>query len=122
MRLKRKGDRTTIDLINAALGLLLILGTFASAGGASMAAMWSGGLIGLAIAVTALTTVVEGRERQDAANLVFGLLALAAPFVLEFSDIANAAGTHVFVGLIVATLTGLQMAERYLLGPPTRAA
>ncbi len=110
MRLKRRGELTAIDVFNVALAVLLILWTFWPGGPTAIAAMWSAGLIGLGIVVTALTTVAG--SRQDAANLVFGLLALAAPVVFGFTDVANPAGAHVFVGLSVAVLSLLQMAVR----------
>ncbi len=120
MRLKRRGELTAIDVFSAALAVLLIVWTFAPGGQTALAGMWSASLIGLGILVTVLTTIAG--SRQDAANLVLGLLALAAPVVFGFTDVANPAGAHAFVGLSVAVISLLQMAVRTFYDRPDRAA
>ena len=112
MRLKRRSELTAIDLFNAVLAVLLILWTFEPGGLTAMVVMWSGGLIGLGILVTVLTTVA-GR-RQDVVTSVLGLLTLAAPVVFGFKDFANVTGAHTFVGLGVAMISLLQLAVRTL--------
>ncbi len=109
------------DFICAAAAAYLVLSPwmfrFADAAGAT----WSATLIGVLLGMVVLAKAVQVQEWQDWAGLALGIWAMMAPWLLGFGDITKAAGMHVFVGLVVAITSAIQLWMRYF-DPPARTA
>src|SRR5215217_2813018 len=75
-------------------------------------AAWTAILMGVVLGLL----VLAGRFRPDDwphwAGVALGLLTVMAPWLLAFSDVGNAAGMHVFAGLVVTIASALELWSR----------
>jgi hypothetical protein len=107
---KRKTEETALDVVNLVVGLCLILSPWVLGFAAETGAAWNAWIVGAAIALVAIGALVAFKEWEEWANLVLGLWAIVAPWVLGFAGlIAAATWTHVVAGLIVAVLAGIEL-------------
>lgn len=93
------------DLVNGVLGLWMfaspsILG-FAAPGSAATRVAW---ILGLAIVVFAGIAVYMPKAWEEALNVILGVLLLASPWTLNYSDQARPTTNAVVVGLLVTAL------------------
>ena len=93
------------DLVNGVLGLWMfasptILG-FAAPGSIATRVAW---ILGLAIVVFAGIAVYMPKAWEEALNVILGVLLLASPWTLSYSDQARPTMNAVVVGLLVTAL------------------
>jgi hypothetical protein len=93
------------DMVNGVLGLWMlaspsILG-FAAPGSTATRVAW---ILGLAIVVFAGIAVYMPKAWEEALNVILGLLLLASPWTLSYSDQARPTTNAVVVGLLVTAL------------------
>ena len=70
---------------------------------AESAAAWTAWVSGAAIAIVGLSNFAEDTNDWPAwANLVLGLWALVAPWIVQFAGVEPATWTHAVIGLLVA--------------------
>lgn len=100
---------TILNSINALAGVFLLfspwmLGFTETANAASNA--W---IVGAAIAIVALTSLITLYEWEEWVNLVLGAWAIIAPWAVGFSAVSAAVTAHVVVGLVVAVLAAIEL-------------
>lgn len=97
-----KLERRWQDWANVVLGIWLIVSPFVLgyAETGTLAAPHSYA-IGIAVAVFALAALYRFYRWEEGVNLVLGLWLVAAPFVLNFSNVEPALWNHVVVGILI---------------------
>jgi hypothetical protein len=103
----RKTEETALDIVNIVVGVCLALSPWAL--GLVDAAAWNAWVIGAAVALIAIGALVAFREWEEWANLVLGIWAIIAPWVLGFAGTGNATAVHVIAGIIVAVLAAVEL-------------
>jgi hypothetical protein len=106
---QRKTEETALDFVNVIAGVGLALTPWLLGFAAASAAAWNAWLIGAAIALVAIGALWAFAEWEEWVNLILGLWAIFAPWVLGFADVAPAVYAHVIAGLLVAVLSGLEL-------------
>jgi len=119
--LKDRSELTAINIINAVLAAILFVSPWIFGFSEVQAASWNAWICGPAVAILALAAIKELQEWEEWANVVLGLWAAAAPWLLGFAGIATALWTHVGLGLAIAILAAVEL---WLLhgNPPAKAA
>jgi hypothetical protein len=87
----------------------------AAGGGAMLAnAAWNAWVLGIIVALVAISALTRTAAWQEGLNLLLGIWVFIAPWVLGFSGAANAAWDHWIVGFLVFVfaLAGLSAARR----------
>jgi SPW repeat-containing protein len=97
-------NRTAFDIVNVVAGLGLFLSPWLFGFSAEAYAAWNAWIVGAAIAVIAAAALYAFYEAEEWVNLVLGIWALIAPWVLGFSAVAAAMWVHVIAGIVVAAL------------------
>ena len=97
-------NRTAFDIVNIVAGLGLFLSPWLFGFSAEAYAAWNAWIAGAAIAVIAAAALYAFYEAEEWVNLVLGIWALIAPWVLGFSAVATAMWVHMVAGIVVAAL------------------
>ena len=66
-------------------------------------------IVGAAIAVIAIAAVARFHQAEEWVNLLLGLWAIAAPWLLGFAAVTGAAAVHVIVGVVVAAIAAYRL-------------
>jgi hypothetical protein len=101
-------NQAFFDLANLVLGAVLFFSPWMfgfEAGAATQNAL----VCGIAIAILALAAIVAFAEWEEWLNLVLGLWVLVSPWVLGFSMQTTPRWVHVWIGLMVVVLAGLEI-------------
>lgn len=99
----------TIDLANAVLGIGLLIAPWLLNFTGETAAAMNAWIVGGAIALIAVDAVLNRYSWEDAANLVLGIWAMVAPWLLGFAGVTNAMYAHIAIGLIVSVLAAVNL-------------
>ncbi|AIC26468.1 MULTISPECIES: SPW repeat protein [Rhizobium] len=97
-------NRTAFDIVNIVAGLGLLISPWLFGFAAETSAAWNAWIVGAAITVLAVAALYAFYEAEEWANLVLGLWALVAPWILGFSAVTAAMWAHVIAGIVVAVL------------------
>ncbi|ARQ14485.1 SPW repeat-containing protein (plasmid) [Rhizobium etli] len=97
-------NRTAFDVVNIVAGLALLISPWLLGFTGETYAAWNAWIAGAAIALIAAAALYAFYEAEEWLNLVLGIWAFVAPWVLGFSAIAAAMWAHVIVGIVVAVL------------------
>lgn len=104
MDAKQNITRDWQDLLNALLGLGLFLSpwtlSYVTEGNAALNAH----IVGAVIVVLALAALFAFRVWEEWVSAVLGAWLIVAPWILNFSGHATAAGTSVFIGIATLVL------------------
>jgi hypothetical protein len=101
-------NEAIIDILNLVLGAVLLLSPWIfafEAGAQSQNAV----VFGVVIAVLAIAGLVAFAEWEEWLNLAAGLWVLVSPWVLGFTDSTNAMHVHLWIGIVVAVLAGIEI-------------
>jgi cyanate permease len=91
--------------VNLVLGAVLFLGPWLFGFADQPQAAWNAWITGIVMIGLAAAAIFAFAEWEEWVNLVVGLWALAAPWILGFAGDASATWSHVVVGLVVAALS-----------------
>lgn len=105
----RKTEENAIDIGNAIVGVCLALTPWVLGFTHETAAAWNAWIVGAAIAVIAIGAVVSFYQWEEWANLLLGIWAIIAPWIVGFSAVAAATYAHVIAGIIVAVLAATEL-------------
>lgn len=105
----RRTEETALDVVNVILGIGLALSPWLFAYTGETTAAWNAWVVGAAIALVAIGALVAFAQWEEWVNLILGVWAILAPWLLGFSAITAALYTHMIVGLIVAVLAGFEL-------------
>jgi hypothetical protein len=103
-RWKERKDKGFIDVVNLVLGAVLFLGPWLYGFADLQQAVWNAWITGI-VMIGLAAAIFAFAEWEEWVNLVVGLWALAAPWILGFAGGASATWSHVVVGLVVAALS-----------------
>ena len=108
------------DVANLILGAILFFAPwiFGFAAGAETQNAWITGIVIAGLSIAALTAFAVWEE---CLNLVAGLWAIAAPWVLGFQASSTAMTVHVVIGVLVSALAAAELWMRYQ-NPPRLTA
>jgi hypothetical protein len=95
-------DRNPANAVNILAGLGLTLSPWFLEFATITTAAWNAWLVGGTIALVALWALMSFHQAEEAVNLVLGMWAVIAPWVLGFSELEAPMRAHVVLGLIVA--------------------
>ncbi len=107
--LKLFENRTAFDVANIVAGLALVLSPWVLGFSGEASAAWNAWLVGAVVALIAGIAVIAFREYEEWANLALGLWAIAAPWILKFSDLGAATIAHLVIGALVAALAAASL-------------
>lgn len=109
MRLERRWQ----DWANVVLGIWLIVSPFilGYTDTGTLAAPHSYA-IGIAVAIFAFAALYRFYRWEEGVNLALGLWLIAAPFVLNFSNVGPALWNHVIVGILIGIDSLLVLMQR----------
>ncbi|UUP19541.1 SPW repeat protein [Nitratireductor thuwali] len=102
-------NRTAFDIANIVAGLGLLLSPWYLGYTAETHAAWNAWIVGAAVTLIALAALLAFHQLEEWANVVLGLWAVIAPWVIGFSAIASAMWVHVIAGLVVAVLAAISL-------------
>jgi hypothetical protein len=105
----RETKESAIDVVNVVLGVALALSPWALGFTHDVAAAWNAWIVGAIIALIAIGTLVAFAEWEEWANLILGLWAIIAPFMLGFTGMVSASRSHMLIGVIVAVLAAVEL-------------
>lgn len=97
-------NRTAFDVVNIVAGLGLLLSPWYLGFTSEAYAAWNAWIVGAAVAVIAAAALFAFHEAEEWVNLVVGLWAVVAPWVLGFSAVTAAMWVHVIAGIVVAVV------------------
>ncbi len=106
---KRRTEKTTIDLVNFVLGACLAFAPWVLGFTGQTAAAWNAWVVGAAVAFVAVDALANLTEWEEWANMVLGIWAVLAPWLLDFAEVPQARYAHLFIGLIVAVLAAADL-------------
>jgi hypothetical protein len=109
LRLKQRSDLAAINVINALLAAFLFFSPWLIGFTDVEPAFWNTWVCGPLIGILAITAVNALYEWEEWTNAALGLWTLVAPWVLGFSHVPGAMGTHVGVGLAIAVLAAVEL-------------
>ena len=98
-----------LDVVNVVAGVALALSPWYLAYAAGGAAVWNAVIVGAAIALIAITAVARFHQAEEWVNLLLGLWAIAAPWLLGFAAVTGAVAAHVIVGIVVAAVAAYRL-------------
>jgi hypothetical protein len=98
-----------IDIINAGLGLCLMLAPWALGFTANSTAAWNAWITGAAITLVALGALFAFNEWEEWVNLALGVWAAVAPWAVAFTEHAAATRASVAIGIAVAVLAAARL-------------
>ena len=93
------------------LGVLLILSPFVLSFSNDMPAFWSSVVLGVIIlVVSAIKGLIPDKTRWEYIVAgIFGILAIIAPFALNFAGVKPAETTSIVLGVVVVVLSAVQL-------------
>lgn len=97
-------NRTAFDVVNIVAGLGLLLSPWYLGFSSEVYAAWNAWIVGAAVAVIAAAALFAFHEAEEWVNLVVGLWAVVAPWVLGFSAVTAAMWVHMIAGIVVAVV------------------
>ncbi len=97
-------NRSALDIANIVAGLGLLISPWLLGYGAETWAAWNGWIVGAAIALVAGAALYAFHEAEEWINVVLGIWAIVAPWILGFSAVTTAMWAHVIAGIVVAVL------------------
>ncbi len=97
-----------MDWINLVLAVCLVISPWVLAFSTGVA-MYNAVIVGLVIGLVAIGAIVAFAQWEEWLNLILGLWAIIAPFVLGFSANTSAVWAHVVIGLVVAVLAAVEL-------------
>jgi hypothetical protein len=97
-------NRTVFDIVNIVAGLGLLISPWLLGFTAEAYAGWNAWIVGASVTLVAVTALYAFYEAEEWVNLVLGLWAVVAPWVLGFSAVTAAMWAHVIAGIVVAVL------------------
>jgi len=107
--IRRKPQEKVIDIGNAVIGVCLALAPWLFDFAHEGSAAWNAWIVGAAVAIIAVGALVSFYQWAEWLNLVLGLWAIVAPWVIGFSAITAATYAHVVSGIMVATLAAVEL-------------
>ncbi|MEH6691084.1 MAG: SPW repeat protein [Pseudorhizobium pelagicum] len=105
--MNRRNPSQALEVTNILAASCLAFGALAFS--EVSAAAWNAVLCGLVIVAIYARALYNYRERAEWLNLTLGCWVFVAPFILGFGSNPSATWTHVSVGLIVASIAGIQL-------------
>ncbi|MBB3353815.1 hypothetical protein CO660_17835 [Rhizobium sp. L9] len=97
-------NRTALDIVNIVAGLALLISPWLLGFAAESGAAWNAWIVGAAIALIAAAALYAFYEVEEWVNLVLGVWAVVAPWVLGFAAVTAAMWVHLIVGVVVAVV------------------
>ena len=107
--INRRTEDTAIDVVNAIVGVCLVLAPWAFGFARDAGAAWNAWIVGAVVAIIAIGALVSFNQWEEWLNLVLGIWAIVAPWVMGFSAITAATYAHVIAGMIVAVLAAAEL-------------
>jgi hypothetical protein len=95
------------------LGLALVLMPWLAGFAAQTTAAWTAWVTGAVIALVAIAGFFGHGFTASWVNLVAGIWAIAAPWLVGFAALAAAMWSHVVIGLLVAVAAALAFWQEY---------
>jgi hypothetical protein len=97
--------------LETVLGLALIAAPFALGYRDNSAALWASIVIGaVVVAVSGYKAYTQKTERWEGwVNVIAGVAAVLVPFIFGFSALATALWASVFIGILIAALSGIAL-------------
>lgn len=92
---------SAFDVLSIVAGLGLALSPWYLGFAAESTPAWNAGLVGGAVAVTAVVALFAFHQAEEWINRVFGLWSMISPWELGFSALSPAAIAHVVAGILV---------------------
>jgi hypothetical protein len=105
----RRTEETAPDIVNVIVGLCLASTPWVLAFTHEAHAATNAVLVGGAIALIAIGALVSFKEWEEWLNLVLGIWAIFAPWLLSFSANRSATYAHVIAGIIVAIVAAAKL-------------
>ena len=104
--LKSLSDKhwSVLDIVNIVAGLGLFLSPWYLGYEAATSAAWNAWIVGALVALIAIGALTAFTEYTEWANVVLGVWAIVAPWVLGFSATQAATWAHVIAGIVIAEL------------------
>ncbi len=102
-------DLTVINTVCALLGALLFVSPWLLGFSGEPTATWNACVVGFLVVLVTLVGFIEARTWQAYANLVLGLWAMVAPWLLSFWSTVDAMWTQMGVGFVLAVLAALEL-------------
>lgn len=96
--------RPAFDVVNLVAGLALLLSPWYLGFTTETSAARNAWIVGAAIVAIAVAALLAFHEAEEWINLVVGLWAVVAPWMLGFAAVAAATWAHVIAGIIVAAV------------------
>lgn len=103
------------------LGLVLALMPWLAGFTAETAAAWTAWVTGAVIAVVAIAGFFGYAFAASWVNLVAGVWAFVAPWLIGFAALATAMWSHVVIGLLVAVAAAIELWREYRPGKAAHA-
>jgi hypothetical protein len=119
---KERKDKGLIDIVNLVLGAVLFLGPWLFDFANQPQAAWNAWITGIVMIGLAAAAIFAFAEWGEWVNLVVGLWALAAPWILGFAGDASATWSHVVVGLVVVAALSAAGGWYFHQNPPRATA
>ncbi|WP_168210866.1 SPW repeat protein [Persicimonas caeni] len=94
------------------LGVWLFVSPFFGLGDATAAATWNSWLIGGLVAVVSLFGLSRPRVWEEFVNLAAGIWIFFAPYLYNYSGVADAAWNHLLVGGAIAAIAAYGLLQR----------
>jgi hypothetical protein len=98
-----------LNVSTGIFGIALILSPTLLEFGELPWASWSARLIGAAIGLIAIKSLIGDADGGDFAQMALGIWAAISPAMLSFTEAADAALAHLFLGGAVTTLAALKL-------------
>lgn len=105
----RRNEETAVDIVNVIVGIGLALTPWLLAFSDEAHAATNAWLVGAAIALIAIGALVSFKEWEEWLNLLLGLWAIVAPWVVGFASNSSARYAHLIAGIIVAVLAATKL-------------
>jgi hypothetical protein len=98
--------RTVPDWINIVLAVCLFVSPWAIGFVADIVPAWNAWIVAVVVGIFAIATLAAFAEWEEWINLVLGLWLIVSPWLLGFAADVNAMWTHVFMGVLIAAVSG----------------
>ena len=109
MKVTRKTEDITLDVINLVLGGVLFLSPWIFGFASEHPASYNAWIAGILIAGLAVAALYAFELWEEGVQLVVGLWSAVSPWVLGFAANPRAMWPHVGVGLIVAIIAVIEL-------------
>lgn len=106
--------------LNILLAIWLFISPWVLQFATNTTAAWNAWVVAIVIAVLSIAALSKLATWEDWVNLVLGVWLFFSPWILGYSEIGNALGNALIVGIICAILAiwGLTAARRAEIAPP----